>query len=119
MAVLDHALVLLVQLTGKYDIRFANGSKESGFTAAKICPVESTKNAIANRADDDDNAGTYEHGDKVEARVQGTDRYFIVPDPSHCGDNALLTPQCDGDHVALEERCITPERHFLSPYKNI
>ena len=26
------------------------------------------------------------------------DSYFVAPDLSHCGDNALLTPQCNGDH---------------------
>ena len=53
------------------------------------------------------------------SRPRSRDRYFVAPDPSHCGDDTLLTPQCDGDEVALEEPCIAPERHFLSPYKNI
>ena len=52
-------------------------------------------------------------------RPSSRDRYFVGPDPSHYGDNTLLTPQCDGDHVALGKPCITPERHFLSPYENI
>ena len=52
-------------------------------------------------------------------RPRSRARYFVAPDPSHCGDNALLTPQSDGDQVALEEPCITPERHFLSPIRNV
>ena len=40
----------------------------------------------------------------VCSRPRSSDRYFVAPDPSHCGDNALLTLQCDGDHVALEEQ---------------
>ena len=46
------------------------------------------------------------------SRPRSRDRYFVAPDPSHCGDDTLLTPQCDGDQVALEEPCITLERHF-------
>ena len=31
------------------------------------------------------------------SRPRSRDRYLVAPDPSHCGDDTLLTPQCDGD----------------------